>query len=192
MDAVKQRGWNSLLVQPLTIDERRRMIMDYLGRFGKKLDAPRLERLAAAPAAANPLYLKILLDELRVTGTHDQLDQRLGDYLAALDISALLRKVLARYQCDYERDRPGLVGDVLGLISAARRGLSETELLRLLRPADLPQLPPAIWSPLRTALEDGLVDRGGILNFAHNFLRTTVETGRHRPRRRGQPGPPRR
>lgn len=83
--------------------------------------------------------------------------------------------MLERYQRDYERDRPGLVSDSLGLIWAARRGLSETELLHLLRPADLPQLPLATWSPLRAALEEGMMDRGGILNFAHDFLRSSVE-----------------
>jgi nephrocystin-3 len=175
MEAVMQRGWESLRVEPLTPDERRQMIEHYLGRFGKKLDTARLDRLAAAPAAANPLYLKILLDELRVTGTHDRLDERLNDYLSAPDIPALLKKVLARYQQDYERDRPGLVSESLGLIWAARRGLSENELLHLLKPANQEKLPLATWSPLRAALEEGLVDRGGILNFAHEFLRSAVE-----------------
>jgi tetratricopeptide (TPR) repeat protein len=90
----------------------------------------------------------------------------------------LLQEVLARYQRDYERDRPGLVGEALGLIWAARRGLSETELLRLLRPTNRPHLPLAAWSPLRAALQktDWLVDRGGVLNFAHESLRAAVET----------------
>ena len=176
LEALTPRGWKTLRVEPLTQDERRQMMAHYLARFGKKLDAPRRERIAAAPAAANPLYLKTLLDELRVTGTHDRLDERLTDYLAAPDIPALLKKVLARYQRDYERDRRGLVSEALGLIWAARRGLTETELLRLLKPAQLPQLPLAIWTPLRAALEEGLVDRGGILNFAHDFLRAAVET----------------
>jgi tetratricopeptide (TPR) repeat protein len=74
-----------------------------------------------------------------------------------------------------------LTRKALGLIWAARRGLSETELLRLLKPADLPQLPLAtlpldIWAPLRAALEEVLVDRGGVLNFAHDSLRAAVET----------------
>ena len=175
MEAVAQRGWESLRVEPLTPDERRRMVEHYLARFAKKLDARRLDRLVAAPAAANPLYLKILLDELRVTGTYDRLDERLNEYLSSPEIPALLQQVLARYRRDYERDRPGLVCEALGLIWAARRGLSEAELLRLLKPANLPQLPLAIWSPLRAALEEGLVDRGGILNFAHDFLRSAVE-----------------
>jgi nephrocystin-3 len=175
-NALEKRQWASLRVEPLTADERLRMIADYLMRFGKKLDGPRLERLSAAPAAANPLYLKTLLDELRVSGTHDRLDERLNDYLAAPDVPALLRKVLTRYQRDYERDRPGLVSDALGLMWASRRGLAETELLRLLRPVNQPQLPPALWNPLRAALEESLVDRSGILNFAHDFLRSAVES----------------
>lgn len=174
LDALKPAGWGSLRVEPLTADERRKMIAHYLGRFSKKLEPRRLERLAEAPAAGNPLYLKILLDELRVTGAQERLDERLNDYLSAPDVPALLKKVLARYRRDYERDRPGLVGEALGLIWAARQGLTETELLRLLKPANLPQLPLALWSPLRAALEDGLVDRGGVLNFGHDFLRAAV------------------
>ncbi|MCX6876219.1 MAG: tetratricopeptide repeat protein [Verrucomicrobia bacterium] len=88
----------------------------------------------------------------------------------------MLAQVLARWRRDYERDRPGLVGEALGLVWAARRGFTENELLRLLKPADQPQLPLAVWTPLRAALEDGLVDRAGILNFAHDFLRAAVAT----------------
>jgi hypothetical protein len=176
LKVVKERSWKPLRVEPLTPDERHRMIEHYLARFGKKFDAPQLERIAAAPPSANPLYLKILLDELRVTGTHERLEERLRDYLVAANIPALLKRVLARYQHDYERDRKGLVREALGLIWAARRGSTETELLHLLKPSNLPQLPLAVWTPLRSALEEGLVDRGGVLNFAHDFLRTAVQT----------------
>lgn len=101
------------------------------------------------------------------------------------DITApqMLQEALARFQRDYNRDRPGLVGEALGLIWASRRGLSETELLRLLeprlpKPGDQPQLPHAVWSPLRAALQEErwLVERDGILNFADDSLRAAVET----------------
>ena len=174
LEAVQQRRWQKLRVQPLTVGERRQMIAGYLARFGKTLDEHQLARLASAAPAANPLYLKTLLDDLRVTGTYDRLDERLTEYLVASDIATLLQQVLARYQRDYELERPGLVGEALGLIYAARRGLSESELLHLLGPTDQIQLPPALWSPLRAALEGALIDRGGILNFAHDFLRTAV------------------
>ena len=176
LDIPGKRAWPTLCIQPLTTAERRRMIVDYLARFSKMLDGDRLDRLSAEPSAANPLYLKILLDELRVTGTYERLDERLNDYLAAKDIPALLGKVLTRYQRDYEHDRKGLVSEALGLIWAARRGLSENELLRLLKSEPSNQLPLATWAPLRAALEEGLVDHSGILNFAHEFLRKAVET----------------
>ncbi|MDR4468946.1 MAG: tetratricopeptide repeat protein [Nitrospira sp.] len=173
LQTAQSRGWTSLKVAPLTTEERGRMIAAYLKRVGKTLDDRRIAWLASAPQTANPLYLKILLDDLRVTGTHARLDERVREYLAAPDIPSLLTLVLARYRRDYERDRPGLVGEALGLIWAARRGLTETELLELLAP-DQPQLPQAIWAPVRAALEDLLVDRGVILNFAHDYLRTAV------------------
>ena len=176
LHAVEERKWEALHIGPMDTAERRKMIADYLHRFGKKLDEQRMTRLAEAPATANPLYLKILLDELRVTGVYNRLTERLDEYLAATTTPALLQNVLARYRSHYEHDRPGLVAEALSLIWVARRGLSENEILRLLRPQDKPQLPPAIWAPLRAALEEGLVDRGGVLNFAHDFLRTAVET----------------
>jgi nephrocystin-3 len=175
MQTVEEREWESLRVEPLLPAERRRIIENYLARFGKRLNATRLDRLTSTQATANPLYLKILLDEMRVTGTHDLLDERINEYLSAPDIPALLEKVLQRYQDSYEHGHPGLVGETLGLIWAARRGLTEAEILHLLKPEDLPQLPLAIWSPLRAGLEESLVDRGGILNFAHDFLRSAVE-----------------
>jgi tetratricopeptide (TPR) repeat protein len=174
-DLLEKRALPELHIKPLSPTERERMIHDYLKLFGKSLDEIRIKRFSMFKATENPLFLKILLDELRVTGTHDKLDERLDYYLMSEDIPSLLQKVLNRYQKDYEHDRKGLVCDVLGLIWAARRGLTETELLQLLRPCNLPQLPLATWSPLRSALDESLIDRGGVLNFAYDFLRTAVE-----------------
>lgn len=174
-DVLERNGWNRHTIEPLNVEEREQLIAGYLLRFGKRLDPRRVRRLASANAAVNPLYLKIVLDELRVTGTHEQLDVRLDDYLEAPSVPELLARVLERYVRDYEDDRPGLVGDALGAIWAARRGLTEPELLRVLRPPHLPRLPAAQWAPLRAALEEGLVDRGGVLDFAHEFLRAAVE-----------------
>ncbi len=175
LEVVKKYGWETFFIEKLTEDERRQMIINYLKRFSKKLDTARIDRIITTSATANPLYLKILLDELRITGTHDKLDERLDEYLAEPDVPRLLKNVLNRYRRHYEKDRKNLVKDALSLICSARRGLSETELLQLLKPTGLEQLPQAVWSPLRAAMEELLVDRDSILNFAHNFLRSAVK-----------------
>ena len=56
----------------------------------------------------------------------------LDSLLAPDDLDGLLEVVLDRYERDYELDRPGLVGEMLGALAASRTGLSEAELLDLL------------------------------------------------------------
>ncbi len=174
LDALAKRGWPALEVQPLALGERRRLIVDYLAQYTKALGQERAERLAAAPQCANPLYLRALLEELRLYGVHERLDERIGQTLAAGSVGQLYEKILERYEEDYERDRPGLVGEAMSLLWAARRGLSEAELLDLLGSEARP-LPRAHWSPLYLAAEASLVDRSGLLGFLHDYLRQAVE-----------------
>jgi len=175
LDALQPRGWPALIVEPLMAEERVRLIARYLTHFAQGLSDARAKKIAAVPAASNPLYIKTLLDDLRATGDHLKLDEQIDDYLRAADIPALFDKILSRFERDYERDRPGLVREALSLLWTARRGLTEPELLEALKPEDKASLPAALWSPVRCALEDGLVDRDVVLAFAHEHLRTAVE-----------------
>ena len=106
-------------------------------------------------------------------GDHLTLDQRITHYLSAPAVPDLYRRILERYEEDYERDRPGLVRDAFSLISAARRGLSESELLEMLGPGG-GRLPEAIWSPLSLAAERSLLNRSGLIGFSHSYFRQAV------------------
>ncbi len=172
-DEVVRRGWPALNVEPLQITEREALVIKYLGQYSKALSPARVRRIVECPAAANPLYLRAVLEELRLFGVHEQLDERLEFYLSATDPASLLEKVLARYETDYESDRPGLVGDAMSLLGTARRGLSEVELLDLLGKNGKP-LPRAFWAPLALAAEMMLVNRSGLLRFSHDYAREAV------------------
>ena len=173
LEDLKNRGWPTLTVQPLEPGERRQLILAYLAQYTKELSPPELERLAAAPPTANPLYLRALLEELRVYGDHYTLKARLDQYLTAPGVKELYELILARYEGDYEEDQPGLVGEALSLLSAARRGLSQAELLDLLGKEGEP-MPGAVWSPLFLAAEHALMDRSGLINFGHDYFRQAV------------------
>jgi len=174
LDELNSRGWPALHVEPLKLAERQRLIVEYLAQYTKALDAPRAERIASAAQTVNPLFLRTLLEELRLCGQHEALDNMISHYLSAPTIDSLFELILARYETDYERDRPGLVADAMTHIWAARRGLGESELLDLAGDGGNP-LPRAYWSPLYLAAERALVMRSGLLGFAHDYLRQAVE-----------------
>jgi nephrocystin-3 len=173
LDEINKRAWPVLKVEPLSQSERERLITEYLAQSAKALSPDREERIAAAPQSANPLYLRVLLDELRLFGEHERLDERINHYLQAQSPRELYRKVIARWKEDYGKGTP-LVGNTLALLWAARRGLSETERLYALSKDGRP-LARAIWSPLFLAMSDALVSRGGLLTFAHDFLRMAAQ-----------------
>lgn len=174
LDELKRRDWSELVVEPMAHDEVAQFINLYLGQYGKKLDAMQVECISQAPQTKNPLYLKTLLDELRLFGVFELLNEKIEYYLASQAIDDLFAKVLARIEADYERDCPGLTRDVMSYVWGSRYGLLEPELLDLLGDGNSP-LPHAYWSPLHLALEEALVNRGGMLTFSHEFFRIAVE-----------------
>jgi uncharacterized protein DUF4062/AAA ATPase-like protein len=175
LDELNKRGWQALRIEPLEAHERKQLIADYLlTQYSKALSAARVERIAGTEQTANPLYLRSLLDELGVYGDHDTLDQRIEHYLSAATIAQLYEKILTRWEEDYQRERPGLVRNTMSLLWAARRGLSEAELMDLLGKQHGP-LPRAYWSPLYLAAEQSLVSRSGLIGFGHDYLRKAVQ-----------------
>jgi tetratricopeptide (TPR) repeat protein len=173
-EAAQRRGWPVAEVPDLDDAERRQLIAAFLARFSKGLDEVHVARLVASPLTGNTLYLRTVLDELRQYGDHFTLGDVIERYLAADTLDDLLALVLTRYEEDFERDRPGLVGDAMRALWAARRGLTERELLDTLGVPGTPAAQ-AVWSPLMLAAEAGLVTRSGLLGFATEPHRRAVE-----------------
>ena len=173
LEELKRRDWPTLTVEPLNQSERKVFIKDYLKQYVKELDTVQTERIAAAQQTSNPLYLRALLEELRLFGKYEELDKKITYYLEAQNPYELYKKVVVRWEEDYEEDND-LVGESMSLIWAARRGLSEGELLDVLGKDGEP-LPQTVWSPLFLAAEGSLVNCSGLLNFFHDYLRDAVK-----------------
>ncbi len=171
---IERRAFPTLAVAPLEPAERERLVVDCLASYSRALDLAPRQRIASSPQCANPLYLRALLDELRMWGEHETLGDRIDHYLTAPTVDSLYELILERYEADYERDRPHLVRDAFSLLWAARHGLTETELLDLLG-TDGEPLARAHWSPLFLAAESALTSRSGMLGFFHDYLRAAVE-----------------
>jgi tetratricopeptide (TPR) repeat protein len=179
---LQKRTWPVLTVRPLVRDEREALIVAYLARYEKTVGAPVVQQIAAARPSGNALYLTTLLNELRSLDPGDKLDQhdgfeeRLAWYLEANDPLELFTKALERWEHDAAARGPlceDLAGESLTRIWAARRGLSEAELLASLGTLDVP-FPLDMWRSLSAAMGDALVNRNGLLTLAHPLLRQAV------------------
>ena len=179
LDNLQKRGWPIIQVEPLDAKECRKLIRSYLAQYRKSLSGKRIERIASEKQVHNPLYLRALLEELRVFGEHEQLDERIGHYLEAENIPGLYERILHRYEEDYEIEHPALVHTTLSMIWASRRGLSEAELLRILGDGEEP-IPHAHWAPFYLAAENMFINRSGLLCFSHDYLNQAV-TARYLP-----------
>ncbi len=173
LDILKERNWPAFTIEPLTIDERQNLIINYLLQYNKVPPPDLVQKIAAADSSKNPLYLVALLEEMRLYGDHDSLLQQVDSYLEAKTVPELFSKILARYEKDYEDDRLGLVRDAFSYIWASRKGLSEAELLELLGSREHP-LPQVYWSPLSLAAEHNLINRSGHLGFYHDYFREAI------------------
>jgi tetratricopeptide (TPR) repeat protein len=167
MSAALSRGWLPLEVRPFSETERTTFIELTLEGWGRKLARDQSTAITSHPQSGNPLFLKTLLDELRVSATNEILQKRLDGYLRASDLPNLFLRVLERLEDDCE---PGLVAKTLSFVWAGRAGLEETNVIALANAN------PLAWAILRNGIGDGLRDQSGRLVFSHDYLRKAVES----------------
>jgi len=101
LEEIKRRNWSSLTISALEQQERKELIVQYLSQYRKALSEHQLNLIATRSQSANPLYLRILLEELRVFGSYELLDKAINFYLEAKDVSELYKRVLERWENDY-------------------------------------------------------------------------------------------
>jgi hypothetical protein len=165
-------------VHPLQTEEKHSIMDFYLRLFTRALE-PRIQKqILDASQTANPLFLRTVLEELRLRAHHTTLESNLATMLSCPDLAALFVHVLKNLERDFSPpEHQDLVPRALGLMGAAQRGLTENEILQLLSPSSTPAsdpLPRHYWAALYLALEDSLVSRDGQLGFFHDYLRQAV------------------
>lgn len=166
LDTMTKRGWSVLRVRPINIEERMSMINTFLQAYSKKLSEEQLNAVTYCNQCSNPLFLRTVLEEIRIFGIYDKVDDRLNYYLESDNIASLFNRLLQRMELDYGKD---LMSRAMKLIWCSRKGLSETELFEI---GSFTRLE---LSRLLIAFDYNLMSRGGLLSFFHVYLRNAVE-----------------
>lgn len=164
-DRLATRGWNVMELAPLDREQRVHIVSTFLGEYSKSLTQRQILRIAEDRKCAVPLFLRTLIEELRVFGEHERLEERMEYYLGTRDMADLFQRVLERIERDFGTE---LVRDAMTLICASRHGLMETELLEITGASRLDL------STLMLGLDYHLMMRGGLHTFFHDYLRRAV------------------
>jgi len=140
-------------------EDRRRLVRAYLRQYLKELDESHITDLINSPGATNPLFLKVVLSELRVFGIFSSLGEKVREDFGETPISAF-HSVLKRLEGDpaYSPIDPHqAVPLIFGLLAHARHGLSAEELSRIVVQA--------------LGFEDSESSRAAAADSVHLFLR---------------------
>jgi len=117
-----------------TREHRIKLVKSYLDQYLKELDDTLIDSLVNAKGAKNPLFLKVVLSELRVFGDFDNLKRKIDSDFGSTPQSAF-DAVLFRL----ESDPTDVLGEshkvvplVFGALSHTRYGLKSEEITKLL------------------------------------------------------------
>ncbi len=163
-----------IVLGQLTENSRREVVTAFLRRYGKTLSDSAMESIVSGQVSGNPLFLRLLLEELRVFGRHDILQSKIDECLSARTIADLYSITLGRLECECDSGRPGLVQDTFSLLACIPEGLLEDELLKLLGQDGYP-LPYLFWSRLLSSAETALRTSRGRVRLANDSIRAAAE-----------------
>lgn len=164
---------NSYQIEALNQEEQRELIISYLKVYGKTINKPIQNEIIKHPQTNNTLFLRTLLNEIRLLGSFDNLDKDIVNYLQAKNVVELFIKIFERLEHDY---RENLSKEVLSLLYVSRDGLSEDNLIEIINQNSEKKLTRLEFSPLFLAIESHLIDRGGLYGFFHDYIREAVES----------------
>jgi hypothetical protein len=186
--AFRHRPVDGIRMAGLDPKERERILREVPSLSAKTLDDKQVRMLLDNPASENPLYLRVALEELRGFGSYDDLNARIGalprpglaDEVyeragfsaqatrnAGDPLVALYTQMILRLGSEFSSS---LVHDILTMLAAARRGLSERELQEFL--AEHPDNEDLF--PVLRQLRPNLMNRTGLLDFYHAGLDQAV------------------
>jgi tetratricopeptide (TPR) repeat protein len=171
LEVLRRHQAEEVMLPPLNAQEQWQIVETTLGEWRRRLDTPQLTALLDHPGVSSPLYLRVALEELRLVGRFEQLLTQIEDLAA--DVAGLFDQVLERLEEDHGRD---LAREAFSLLGCSRYGLSESELLDLLRREEEEQLPRALWARLSRGAKAYLVERGELVGFFHRQLADAVTT----------------
>jgi WD40 repeat protein len=126
-EALSNKKLQNLWVSPFDDDEKIELLEIFPSVYSKTLSESQKQAILRKTGSGNPLYLKTLLEELRLFGSFEQIEARISEL--PNDLPLLLNTLLQRFEDEYGQE---IVLWFFICIDLAEQGLTETELDEML------------------------------------------------------------
>lgn len=168
MSTFKNRRYPRLELK--SVKNKHQLIQEYLGTFAKKLSEKQIARIAADPQTDNTLVLVSLLNILINFCTHENLDITIENLLASETIDDYYKSLINIYECEYDGNvkTQGLVRSALSLILLSRSGISEYDLISVIKTT------PFYWSQFFCAFKRNFSVCNGYITLSHQYISKAV------------------
>jgi WD40 repeat protein len=162
-----------LELPPLEDRDVREIVIQYLREYSKVLDQSSIDAICRLEQARNPLYLLVMLGELRTLGGNE-MNRRVPELIAEMEVrhpdtESLFDWVLERLEVFGGE----AVGSWCSHLALGREGMSSRELRELV--ATSLDLDEAVALRIERGLRRYLQRRGSQLDYFHGQLRSAVE-----------------
>ncbi|KAH3757348.1 Tetratricopeptide repeat protein [Pelomyxa schiedti] len=164
---LNNRGWPTMYLQGFSEQQKTEYVQNYLSEYGKSFTLSQMQRITRCQQTDSPLFLRALLEELRLFGVYEQLDSKIDWYLGARTPEELFKKIILRLENDYTTQ---FVQDTLCSIYCSRMGLSEKEIMGVTGATQM-QL-----SQLLMAVSEYVSSKSGLLCFFHEYMSQAVQS----------------
>ncbi|XP_071136458.1 TPR repeat-containing protein DDB_G0287407-like isoform X2 [Mytilus edulis] len=159
-------------VGPINKEAAEILVSKTLKKFNKQLDKDQLSLIVSRPCATNPLWLTMLLEELRMFGDFRTLDSKIEKVSDSVD--SLLTDIVNRIIAE---DETGLVKKSLCLLACAIESIQLHDLSNMLGDiSNKEPVAPLYWSQTRRVLSPYIKEIGvqSNISFYHMEIRRIV------------------
>ena len=148
-------------IDPLGHAESVQLVVNTLGRAGKRLTERQLVRVGQHPDAGNPAFIRAVIHRISGIGSFRALPACLSRCLRERDTHGLLRLTLASVERRFGRNA---VHQTVAAVLVSGEGMSEWEIV------DFSSVPMATWVGIRNHLQDWLLIHDGVVQIRnHEF-----------------------
>ncbi|MCL2476699.1 tetratricopeptide repeat protein [Candidatus Bathycorpusculum sp.] len=164
-------AFSDIKMPGLTKKQIIRIVDQFFVQFSKSFPLNKARMLANNKGCKNPLFLKIVINEIRKFGSFENFDD-FFDKICVIDEFDLLYTFIVEKFKEYcmERKIPGKYVELIPLLLVcSNKGLSEKEIM------DITQLPPIMWASFYSFLQTYILEFNGkiqIINY--DFAKTII------------------